>query len=174
MVKKIKVVDVAPADVAETPEVVEEAPQVEDVAPVEEAKEEEVIEEQPVDEVKEIEVVKKEKPMEYVTCEHCNKKVLMKTYKYSHQKVCKASNVPPPPPPPPTPEPEPEPKKEKAKRVSKPKEKKEEQVDIPKTAFNGVVSFDHMKPVVDPYIAMRQERVLIRQQRVKSLISQAI
>ena len=174
MVKKIKVVDVAPADVAETPEVVEEesAPQVEDVTPVEEAKEEEVIEEQPVDEIKEIEIVKKEKPMEYITCEHCNKKVLMKTYKYSHQKVCRASNVPPPPPPPPTPEPEP--KKEKAKRVAKPKEKKEVQVEVPKPEFNGVVSFDHMKQVIDPYIAMRQERVLIRQQRVKSLISQAI
>ena len=106
--------------------------------------------------------------MEYITCENCNKKVLMKTYKYSHQKVCKASNVPPPPPP--TPEPEPK----KAKRVSKPKEKKEEQVEVPKPEFNGVVSFDHMKPVIDPYLAMRQERVLKRQQRVKSLISQAI
>ena len=168
MVKKIKVVDV---DAIEAPEVIQEVIQVEDVKPIEEAKEEEVIEEQPIaEEIKEIEIVKKEKPiMEYITCENCNKKVLMKTYKYSHQKVCKSSNVPPPPPP--TPEPEPEPKK--AKRVSKPKEKKEEPVEIPKPDFNGVVSFDHMKQV-DPYLAMRQERVLMRQQRVKSLISQAI
>ena len=170
MVKKIKVVDVAPVEATEVPEVVEET---EEVKPVEEAKEEEVVEEKPIAEVvKEIEIVKKDKPtMEYITCENCNKKVLMKTYKYSHQKVCKASNVPPPPsPPPPTPEPEPK----KTKRVSKPKEKKEEQVEAPKPEFNGFVSFDHVKQVIDPYLAMRQERVLIRQQRVKSLISQAI
>jgi hypothetical protein len=172
MVKKIKVVDVAPVDATEAPEVVEETPQIEDVRPVEEAKEE-VIEEKPVvEEIKEIEIVKNSKPLEYITCEHCNKNVLMKTYKYSHKKVCKAGDVPPPPPPPPTPEPEP--KKEKAKRVAKPKEKKEQQADTPKPEFDGLVSFDHLKPPVDPYIAMRQERILIRQQRVKSLISQAI
>ena len=173
MVKKTKVVGVAPVEATEAPEVVEEAPQVEDVKRVEEAKEQVIEEKQIAGEIEEIDIVKKDKPtMEYIACENCDKKVLMKTYKYSHKQICKASNIPPPPPPPPTPEPEP--KKEKAKRVSKPKEKKEEQVEIPKPEFNGVVSFDHMKPGIDPYLAMRQERVLIRQQSVKSSISQAI
>ena len=56
----------------------------------------------------------------------------------------------------------------------KPKEKKEVPVEAPKPEFNGVVSFDEMRPVVDPYLALRQDRVMARQQRVKSLISQAI
>ena len=175
MVKKIKVVDVSTPDaIEETPQVeeapqVEETPQVEEAQPVEETPQ--VEEAPPVEETVKEEVVKKTKPSEYIKCENCNKEVLMKTYKYSHKKVCKPSNAPPPPPPPP---PTPEPKKARAKRVAKPKETPEEP-PIPKTDFNGTVSFDEMKPVlVDPYITMRQERLMVRQQRVKSLISQAI
>jgi hypothetical protein len=169
MVKKIKKVDVSPTDAIEEPQPVEEAPHVDDDQPIEEVKEE-VIEDKP------IKGPEKSKPLEYITCENCNKQVLMKTYKYSHKKVCKASNVPPPPPPPPPPPtPEPEPKKAKPKRIAKPKEKKEEEVPIPKPQFDGTVSFNELKPVfIDPYIAMRNERVLMRQQRVRSLISQAI
>ena len=171
MVKKIKVVDVSPGDA------IEETPQVEEPQPVEEAQpveEPQVAEEtEPiVEEVKQPEdkpATGKSKPLEYIKCENCNKEVLMKTYKYSHKKICKAN---PPPPPPPTPEPEP--KKAKAKRIAKPKEMKEE-APIPKPEFNGTVSFNEMKPAsIDPYVAMRQERLMVRQQRVKSLISQAI
>ena len=171
MVKKIKVVDVAPIEANE--EVV--AP-IEESQPIEDIKEEVV--ETPIEKIKEVEEVSplEYKNLEYINCDKCNKKVLLKTYKYSHQRVCKARSVTPPPPPPPPP---PEPKKERPKRVSKPKEKKEEHLTIneppmsQKPEFNGVASFD-TKPFIDPYTAMRQERVLIRQQRVKSLISQAI
>ena len=114
----------------------------------------------------------------------CNKKVLLKTYKYTHQRLCKAKSeptpttppTPPPPPPPlpPPPPPTPEPKKQRPKRVSKPKEIQEAPVAPTKPVFDGVVSFNDARPAIDPYSAMRQERVMIRQQRVKSLISQAI
>ena len=185
MVKKIKVVDVSPVHASE------EAPQVEEAQPVEEVKEENVIEEtQPIVEevtdkaTHEPKGPEKSKPLEYIKCENCNKEVLMKTYKYSHKKICKAN----PPPPPPTPEQltkseflnsksrfEPEIKKARAKRIAKPKEQKEEEAPIPKPEFNGIVSFNELKPApIDPYVAMRQERLMVRQQRVKSLISQAI
>jgi hypothetical protein len=170
MVKKIKVVDVTPVEaieeVAPEPQPVEESQPVEETQPVEEVKEEVVVEDKPIEETKNVDASKK--PLEYINCENCNKKVLMKTYKYSHQKVCKAKPAPPPPP-----APEPTPKKERPKRAAKPKEKKEVPVEAPKPEFNGVVSFE-MRPVVDPYLALRQDRVMARQQRVKSLISQAI
>jgi len=176
MVKKIKVVDVSPVDAMEESPPVEEPPPVEETQPVEEEKEENVIEEDAppvVEEVQQLEdkpATGKTKPSEYIKCENCNKEVLMKTYKYSHKKICKAN--PPPPPPPPTPEPEI--KKPRPKRIAKPKETKEE-APIPKPEFSGTVSFNELKPApIDPYVAMRQERLMIRQQRVKSLISQAI
>ena len=162
MVKKIKVVDV-----------VEQVAPVEEVQPVDDVKDDVPVEEvTPIEEVKEVEETKEEKktkPLEYINCEVCNKKVLLKTYKYTHQRLCKAKNEPPPPPPP-----TPEPQKQRPKRVSKPKEIKEAPVVPPKPVFDGVVSFNEVRPVIDPYLAMRQERVMIRQQRVKSLISQAI
>ena len=167
MVKKIKVVDVTPVEAIE--EVAPEPQPIEEVQPVEEVKEEVVIEEQPKTEEVTSKGLDKSKPLEYINCENCNKKVLMKTYKYSHQKVCKAKPAPPPPP-----APEPTPKKERPKRVAKQKEKKEVPVEAPKPEFNGVVSFDEMRPVVDPYLALRHDRVMARQQRVKSLIFQAI
>ena len=167
MVKKIKVVDVSPVDaIEETPQVEEPQP-VEEAQPVEEEKEENVIEEEAppvVEEVKQPEdkpATGKTKPSEYIKCENCNKEVLMKTYKYSHKKICKAN--PPPPPPPPTPEPEI--KKPRPKRIAKPKETKEE-APIPKPEFNGTISFNELKPApIDPYVAMRQERLMVRQQK---------
>ena len=185
MVKKIKVVDVTPVEaieeVAPEPQPVEESQPVEEAQPVEEV----VVEDTPIEETNQTKldllsskgallnetknVDASKKPLEYINCENCNKKVLMKTYKYSHQKVCKAKPAPPPPP-----APEPTPKKERPKRAAKPKEKKEVPIEAPKPEFNGVVSFDEMRPVVDPYLALRQDRVMARQQRVKSLISQAI
>ena len=174
MVKTLKVVDVAPPQDVENvvEEIVEvEAPQVSDndnKVEVEDAVPDSI--EIPM-ESKETDVTPK---AQYITCETCNQSILMKTYKYSHKKLCQSKNAPTPPPPPPTPEPEPEPKKEKPKRMAKPKQKKEEVVvePPPEPKFDGRVSFNELQP--DPYTRMRQERLMIRQQRVKSLISQAI
>ena len=170
MVKKIKVVDVATEEVKPDEETkpIEEVKDIEDVKQVEEDK--------PVEEVKPVEIVveaikdvkeeiKPKKQPEYVNCENCNKKVLMKTYKYSHLNVCKGKRNPPEPPQAPAPPPTPSP--EKPKRASK---QKEEPIIQEKPEFHGVVSFSNP----DPYTILRQERALIRQQRVKSLISQAI
>ena len=105
-----------------------------------------------------------------VTCENCGKSMLMKTYKYSHLKLCKPAVPEPPPPPEP---------KAKAKIVAKPKVEK----PIPaQPEFNGNVSFTHiqetpreLKPAPpDPYTALRQQRMNVKTQRVKHLISQAI
>ena len=79
---------------------------------------------------------KKQPPM--ISCENCGKSMLMKTYKYSHMKVCKQVEAPPPPPPPPTPEP-----KVKAKRAP-PKQKAEKPV-IAKPEFSGEVSFSNFE-----------------------------
>jgi len=182
MAKKIKVVDVAENEVViEAP--VEETPIVEPVV------EEPVVEEPAVEESKAIEDVPNSEPPKqilkqsisdrYITCDFCNKNMLMKTYKYSHKKLCETKNAPPPPPPPPPP-PSPEPKK-RIKRESKPKvaETKEPKYanevlqQAPPNTFNGVVSFNDFPPV-DPYTAMREQRLIARQSRVKSLISQAI
>jgi hypothetical protein len=105
------------------------------------------------------------KESQYITCETCNKNMLLKTYKYTHQKLCRDKNTPPPPPPPPPPPTTPEPK---PKRASKPKEVKTETEPI------GVVSFNEFNPPIDPYRALREQRILARQQRVKHLISQAL
>ncbi len=103
--------------------------------------------------------------------------MLVKTYKYSHQKLCKPS-APEPPPPPPTPEP-------KAKRVVKPKAAKQEQLvevyqDHSKPAWDGKVSSNNANTTPPPpnpselYKAARDQRQQVRTQRVKSLIAQAI
>ena len=113
---------------------------------------------------------KKEPSM--ISCENCGKSMLMKTYKYSHMKVCKQVEAPPPPPPPPpTPEP-----KVKAKRAP-PKQKAEKPV-IAKPEFKGEVSFSNFEaPQLshnDLYRQAREQRQQVRVQRVRSLISQAI
>ena len=100
--------------------------------------------------------------------------MLMKTYRYTHKTLCALKHAPPPPPPPP-PTPKPEPKK-RAKRESKPKEVKPIEVKQPeapqKSQFNGVVSFNDFPRVEDPYGKTTKSK--IRQQRVKSLIFQAV
>ena len=118
---------------------------------------------------------KKEQTM--ITCEKCGKSMLMKTFKYSHLKVCKSSEPeapPPPPPPPPTPEP-----KAKVKRA--PPKPKAEKTVIAKPEFNGQVSFNHFDDApqhqvshIDLYRQAREQRQQVRVQRVRSLISQAI
>ena len=173
MVKRLKVVDVAEGDAEPTP-IEEEAtiPVVEEEAPTP------IVEEAPVPEVEvapapapapveEAKPTKQPKKLVYITCETCNKNMLMKTYKYSHQKLCQNKNQPPPPPPP-----QPVESKPKPKRAPRPQQTPEEVVETPKPVFHGTVSFSECQP--DPYIAMREQRVIMRQQRVKSLISQAI
>ena len=164
MVKKLKVVDVEDVKPVEEPVENKTEPEVESSSSSEEVKPETPT---PVPEVEHVEKVEESKPKkqpDYMTCETCNKKILMKTYKYSHQKLCKEKNAPPPPPP--TPEPKPRPK-----RVIKPKQSIETPTEQPKQESDGVVSFNEFQ---DPYRTMREQRLMVRQQRVKSLISQAI
>ena len=174
---KVKVVPVEteiPSDVAE-PSIQAEIPS-EPSEPSEpevkqELKKEELAIEAPVVEESK---PKPKKEQATITCENCNKSMLMKTYKYSHMKLCKPA-VSEPPPPPPTPEPK---AKARAKREPKPKVEKPAPV---KPEFNGNVSFTHFKEMKelmpappDAYTAMRQQRIIVKQQRVKNLISQAI
>lgn len=167
MVKKIKVVDV---DVTQNEAEAKPIEIIEDPI-VEEVKDEEI---KPIDEeakpIEEVKPSKKPAAAKTVTCEFCNKEMLMKTYKYNHKLQCQEKHKPPPIPPPPTPQTSPEPKKRVKKEV-KPKEPK--MVETAKPSFNGVVSFNDA-PRVDPYAALRQERLILQQRRVKALISQAI
>jgi hypothetical protein len=173
MVKKLKVVDVEAAK-QPSEEIVEEKPAeevIEESQPeVEEKQEEPQTPEAPPAEQPAQESKKKEQ--QYITCQTCNKNMLMKTYKYSHQKLCNDKNAPPAPPPPPPPlPPPPEPK---PKRVAKPKEPKPETKPEPKQENQCVVSFNEFNTPPDPYKAMREQRLIARHQRVKHLISQAI
>ena len=179
MVKKIKVVEV---EHVETPETVEtSSSQMKLLSPTDETQEplptpepiadEPQIQEETSEEPKiyEVEPSKEDKPKkqdEKITCSICNKTMLMKTYRYTHQKLCKPK--------------EPEPvkvveEKPKAKKQTKPKE-----VASPPTNL-GQVSFSEYKEthkvIPDPleiYRAAKEHRQQIRIQRVKSLISQAV
>ena len=177
MVRKLKIVDVAPTQEAiqtqEAIPVVEIKPiQVEEVEPskVEEVTPmeiEPVVEAAPeqIEPVVEAKPEKKKEPIEEIVCSNCNKKMLMKTYKYSHQKICKPDI------------------KEAAHQQAPPSPPKQK----PDTVFNQApttqttVSFDvYSQPIPNgnPYLnswnELRQQRQQVRQQRVKSLISQAI
>lgn len=170
---KVKVVEIendVPAPEAPSPEVA--AP--EEPTPQPELSQEETQVEISKPVIEEKQPDPKKKQLEYVTCDVCNKSMLVKTYKYSHQKLCK----PEPPPPPPTPEP-------KAKRVAKPKAAKQENAvevyqDQSKPAWDGKVSFNNATAIPPPpnpselYKAARDQRQQVRTQRVKSLIAQAI
>ena len=175
---KVKVVPVEQEAPVETlqPEVKEESPSEPEV------KSEPVAEtlaiEAPVFE-EAAQTTKKEQTM--ITCEKCGKSMLMKTFKYSHLKVCKSSE-PEPPPPPPTPESTPPPTPEpKAKVKRAPPKPKAEKTVIAKPEFNGQVSFNHFDDTpqhqvshIDLYRQAREQRQQVRVQRVRSLISQAI
>jgi DNA-directed RNA polymerase subunit RPC12/RpoP len=171
MVKKLKVVDVA---------------QTEEASRVEEPAVEETIVEEPIQEISEepIKVIteeikpteevkpdKKPKTIQEIVCEHCNKKMLMKTYKYSHQKVCKA-NVQELP----APTPQPPPTKEPTKPPKAIPKKQPEPTDKESTAsFNAYSEpAQHENTYLREWNDLRQHRQMVRQQRVKSLISQAI
>jgi hypothetical protein len=90
--------------------------------------------------------------------------MLMKTYKYSHQKICKtdvqetqAKEIKPTPPAQPTPPAHPAP--------PQPPKQPTEKAEL-------AVTFAHSH--LNQWNELRQQRQLIRQHRVKSLISQAI
>ena len=93
-----------------------------------------------------------------VTCESCGKSMLMKTYKYSHLKLCKPAVPEPPPPPPPEP-------KAKAKRVAKPKIGKP---TIVQPVFTGDVSFTHVKESAPPSHVEIYKQVKDQRQQLSS------
>ena len=168
MVKKIKVVEI---ENVETPETVEtssspEPPPTPEPIAYEPQIQEETSEEPKIEEVEPSKEDKPKKQDEKITCSICNKTMLMKTYRYTHQKLCKPK--------------EPEPaevveEKPKAKEQTKPKEKPSQPSNL------GQVSFSEYKEphkvIPDPleiHRAAKEHRQQIRIQRVKSLISQAV
>ena len=89
MVKKLKVVDVVEDEEAKQvaepiQEIVEvEQPTPEDVKPIEELVE---ADKSPILE-EAVNPTTQSKQLEYITCDTCNKQMLMKTFKYSHKKM---------------------------------------------------------------------------------------
>jgi hypothetical protein len=166
MVKKIKVVEIDNVETPETVETVEtlEIPEtVETPEPI--ADEPPIQEDLKTDEVEPPKEVKTKKQDEKITCSICNKTMLMKTYKYTHQKLCKPV--------------EQVPIKSKSK-IEPTKEVQEKPKVKPKEASLtnlGEVSFKEFKEIPNPldiYRAAKEQRQQVRIQRVKSLISQAI
>ena len=105
---------------------------------------------------------KAKKKDEKMSCPVCNKTMLSKTYKYTHQALCRPK------------EPEPKVPQPKPKKESKPKTK-----EIPNVSFNDFKEMKELMPAPPPdyatqYRAARDQRQQLRTQRVKSLISQAI
>ena len=166
MVKKIKVVEIDNVETPETVETVEtlEIPEtVETPEPI--ADEPPIQEDLKTDEVEPPKEVKTKKQDEKITCSICNKTMLMKTYKYTHQKLCKPV--------------EQVPIKSKSK-IEPTKEVEEKLKAKPKEASLtnlGEVSFKEFKEIPNPldiYRAAKEQRQQVRIQKVKSLISQAI
>jgi len=187
MVKKIKVVAI---ENVETPEPVETSASVEipeSLPPTPEPMSDEASQVQeetsssqikllnPRDETPEepklnvVEPAKESKPKkqeEKITCANCNKTMLMKTYKYTHQKLCKPK--------------EPEPvkvveEKPKAKKQATRKETPSQPSNLGQVSFSEYKETHNVIP--DPleiYRAAKEHRQQVRIQRVKSLISQAI
>ena len=165
MVKKIKVVEI---ENIEMPETVADEPIADEPPIQEDLKTDEV--EPPIqedlktDEVEPPKEVKTKKQDEKITCSICNKTMLMKTYKYTHQNLCKPV----------------EPKSKPTKAVEQIKVVQEKPKVKPKEASLtnlGEVSFKEFKEIPNPldiYRAAKEQRQQVRIQRVKSLISQAI
>ena len=186
MVKKIKVVEV---ENVETPESVETSPsQMKLSSPTDETPEtspappptpepitdepqiqEETTEESKIEEVEPPKEVKPKKQDEKITCSICNKTMLMKTYKYTHQKLCKPneSEIP-----------RVVEAKPKAKKQVKLKEITPQQSNLGQVSFTDFQEMQKLMPAPpDPleiYRAAKEQRQQVRIQRVKSLISQAI
>ena len=115
----------------------------------------------------------KSKKDDKITCSTCGKTMLTKTFKYSHQKLCPPKAPPPSPSPPVSKPKESKPKEAKTKAANNmhqyAAEKEQEQPE-----WDGKVFFDNRQATAQAYHAAREQRVQVRQQRVKSLISQAI
>jgi hypothetical protein len=179
MARKIKVVEVEnvetfssqmkllsptdePPEAAQTSENVEISGAVEPPPTPEPEEQHEETSDEKVEEAKPPTETKPKKQDEKITCSICNKTMLMKTYKYTHQKLCKPKELEPP-------------KEEKLKV-----KKQVKQVVVPSKPSNlGVVSFtEYTNPVIpDPFEVYRiakEQRQQFRTQRVKSLISQAV
>ena len=177
---KVKVVSITPAPTLEDepPKQEEETPKPEEETPKPEEKPgEKPAEKHEEEKPLQIEDASKQKKQDYITCENCNKSILMKTYKYSHLKICKPPEPEPPaPPPPPAPAaPATAAAPTKTKKAT-PKQLPREEV-IQKPEFNGYVSFNHLSPSqnsTDFYRNEREHRQQVRIQRVRSLIAQAI
>ena len=91
--------------------------------------------------------------------------MLMKTYRYAHQKLCKPK--------------EPEPAKvvedkPKAKKQAKPKEKASQPSNLGQVSFSEYKEAHRAIPYpLEIYWVAKEQRQQVRIQRVKSLISQA-
>ena len=163
MVKKIKVVEI---DNVEMPETVADEP-IADEPPIQEDLKTDKVEPPIQEDLKtdEVEPPKELKTKdEKITCSICNKTMLMKTYKYTHQKLCKPV--------------EPKSKPNKAVESIKVVEEKPKPKPNEVSSTNlGEVSFKAFKEEPNPldiYRAAKEQRQQVRNQRVKSLISQAI
>jgi hypothetical protein len=169
MVKKIKVVEIEHVEMPETPSPTPEP--TEPPTPTEPSTPKETVEEQLSTIEPKIETVepskesKPKKQEEKITCSICDKTMLMKTYKYTHQKLCRPK--------------EPEPvkvveDKPKAKKQIKPKETSSQPSNVGQVSFSEYKETHNLMP--DPleiYRAAKEYRQQVRNQRVKSLISQA-
>ena len=171
MVKKIKVVEIENIEMPETVETPETVADdsIADEPPIQEdLKTDEVEppiqEDLKIDEVEPPKEVKTKKQDEKITCSICNKTMLMKTYKYTHQKLCKPV--------------EPKSKPNKAVESTKVVEEKPKPKPNEVSSTNlGEVSFKAFSEEPNPldiYRAAKEQRQQVRNQRVKSLISQAI
>ena len=161
MARKIKVVEVENVEEPETVETSDE-PQPQEEESDEPQPQEESSEESKIEEVDPPKESNHKKQDEKITCSVCNKTMLMKTYKYTHHKLCKPK--------------EPEPPKEEKPKVKK-QVKQKEMSSQPSNL--GLVSFTEYKENVIPdpleiYRAAKEQRQQVRTQRVESLISQAV
>ena len=176
MVKKIKVVEIDNIETpepVETPEAVESPETVQTPEPI--ADEPPIKEELKIDEVDPSQEIKTKKQDEKITCSICNKTMLMKTYKYTHQKLCM-----------PIPEPTKPPKVAELSKVIEDKPKAKKQIKPTEISSDGrghlgQVSFTEYKEMqkiipdpIDIYRAAKEQRQQVRIQRVKSLILQAV
>ena len=181
MSRKVKVVPVENVEQVEVPEsepVAGDAPPQELLSPSDKAPEAEIpapevvgmnsleIENTSSDkaEVEEVKETKAKKKDDKITCPVCNKTMLSKTFKYKHQALCKPKE----------PTPSLAPKTPKPKKEAKAKNK-----EIPVVSFHDFKEMKEVMPAPPPdyatqYRAARDQRLQVRQQRIRSLISQAI
>ena len=115
----------------------------------------------------------KNKKEDKVTCSTCGKTMLVKTFKYSHQKLC-PPKAPPPSPPPQVSKPKDSKPKEAKTKASNNMHQYVTEKEQEKPEWDGKVFFDNRQAITQAYHVAREQRAQVRQQRVKSLISQAI